>query len=52
VVEECDETLFWLELINKSKLISSEKLSDLINQTTGLLAVFSKTKKAIKEKYL
>ena len=52
VVEECDETLFWLELIDSTGFIKSPKIQELMKKTAGLLAVFAKTRKAIKERYL
>ncbi|NQV03840.1 MAG: four helix bundle protein [Bacteroidia bacterium] len=48
VVEECDETLFWLELIEATRLVSSEQLKRCQEETRKLLMVFAKTRKKLK----
>ncbi|MCX6267675.1 MAG: four helix bundle protein, partial [Bacteroidetes bacterium] len=40
VEEEADETLYWLGLIQRSGKINPEKLRDLVNEATELLAIF------------
>jgi four helix bundle protein len=50
VIEECDETLFWLELIESAGFIKSEQLTGIKQETYKLLAVFAKTRKAMKSK--
>ncbi|MFH1161347.1 MAG: four helix bundle protein [bacterium] len=50
VVEECDETLFWLDLIASTGLIESEYLKNCQQETTKLLMVFAKTRKKLKPK--
>ena len=50
VVEECDETLFWLEFIEETYFIRDEKIKLLQKEATELLAVFSTTKRKLKEK--
>jgi len=50
VIEECDEILFWFELIESAGFIKSEQLKELIAETYKLLAVFSKTRKTLKSK--
>ena len=50
VIEECDETLFWFELIESAGFIKSEQLKELITETYKLLAVFAKTRKTLKSK--
>lgn len=37
--EECDETLYWLELIAESKMIAPELLQDLIQEADELTAI-------------
>ena len=49
VVEECDETLYWLELLSKAGLIEKEKLFSVQNEATELLKIFSSTKKKLRE---
>jgi four helix bundle protein len=41
VEEECDETLFWLELIVESDLIEKQKINDLIKEADELTAIFT-----------
>jgi four helix bundle protein len=41
VVEEADETVFWLEMITDLKILSSEKMNILIKEANELLAIFS-----------
>ena len=51
VVEECDETLLWLEFIEETYSLSNEKIKLLQKEAAELLAVFSTTKRKLKEKY-
>ena len=41
VVEEADETLFWLELIVEAKLASAKVVESLIGECEELLRIFS-----------
>ena len=41
VEEECDETLFWLELIHESGLYESDKVVDLMKEADELTAIFT-----------
>ena len=41
VVEEADETVFWLELLVEPEIISIQKMESLINEANELLAVFA-----------
>lgn len=50
VVEECDETLFWLEMLRDSNLVEEVKLLDLINEAEELLKVLAKSRKTMKLK--
>lgn len=45
VVEEADETVFWLELLAESGLVKPEKLSQMINEANQLLSIFSTSRK-------
>jgi four helix bundle protein len=40
VVEECDETLFWLELLRDSRLLSEESLAEPLQEADELVAIF------------
>jgi four helix bundle protein len=50
VVEECDETVFWLELIEELSIPENRKLNELHSEANELLKVFSSTKKKLKER--
>jgi len=48
VIEEADETVFWLELIIESKLIKQELLMDLFNEANEITAIMVATSKSAK----
>ena len=39
VIEECDESAFWMELIVESELMVEEKLKDLMKEADEILAI-------------
>lgn len=41
VVEEADESLFWLELLVEASIFSKDKLSSLIQEAAELVSIFS-----------
>ncbi|HEY6250642.1 MAG TPA: four helix bundle protein [Candidatus Angelobacter sp.] len=41
VVEEADETLFWLELLGDSGIVKATKLRELLAEATQLVSIFS-----------
>ena len=41
VVEEADESVFWLELLSDAEIVSREKLRDLMGEANELLAIFA-----------
>ena len=41
VVEEADETVFWLELIIESRVLRSETVQPVLTDANQLLAIFS-----------
>ena len=45
VVEECDEVLFWLELLEESNLMDVSHSGYLKNEAEELLKIFSTTRK-------
>ena len=47
VVEETDETLFWIELLIESKIVTEKKLAALQKETTELLSIFAKARKTL-----
>jgi len=49
VEEECDETLFWLELIADANLLKKEKLQELLKEANDLTAIFTASGKTAKQ---
>ena len=47
VVEEADETLFWLEILKDTKLASEKDLKPLISEALEILKIVSKARKNI-----
>jgi four helix bundle protein len=52
VEEEADESLYWLELLVESNIVSENKLSSLINDTNEIVAMFSASIKTLRIKRL
>jgi four helix bundle protein len=50
VVEESDESVFWLEMLIDGKLIEEVKIKDLLNEANELLSIFAASKKTIKSR--
>ena len=50
VEKESNETLYWLELLEESKIMDSEKLFDLKDECEQLLKIFTSTGKTAKRK--
>jgi four helix bundle protein len=48
VVEEADETVFWLEMLLDSRLVRPEKLQNLLAEATQLVAIFTASRKTAK----
>lgn len=48
VVEESDETLFWLEMIEETALINTQSLKLIKEEILSVLQVMSKTRKTLK----
>lgn len=44
-VEECDETLLWLELLEEADLIDATLIADLKDEVTQILKIISKARK-------
>jgi len=45
VVEEADETVFWLEMLADSGIVSPAKLDNLLAEATELVAIFTASRK-------
>ena len=50
VVEECDETIFWLELYENTNHVTGPALFNMKEEATELLKVFSSTRKNLKNR--
>lgn len=50
VVEEADETLYWMELIIEAKLINEDKLTPLMKEANELVSIFTASIKTLKSK--
>jgi four helix bundle protein len=50
VVEECDETLFWTDLLINTEFMNNKELIILQKETEELLKVFATTKKSLKSR--
>jgi four helix bundle protein len=51
VVEEADETLFWLELLAESELVRPAKLREIVQEAEQLLAIFSASRSTAKKHF-
>lgn len=40
VLEEADETVFWLELLQESQIVSAQKLGPLVQEASELTSIF------------
>jgi len=49
IEEECDETLFWLELMLESGLVKKERLEPLIKEADELTAIFTASGKTARQ---
>jgi four helix bundle protein len=50
VVEEADETLFWLEIATESGIVPEEKSKEYINEATEILKIVSRSRKTLKDR--
>ena len=48
VVEESDETMYWLELLIESKIFDSERLQPLLNEAEELTKIFASSRSKLK----
>jgi four helix bundle protein len=49
VVEEADETVFWLECLADSGIVKPERLHDLLTGTNSLLAIFAASQRTARQ---
>jgi four helix bundle protein len=45
-IVEADESLYWLEIISESGLVSGQKLDNLLKEANELVAIFVSTRKS------
>ncbi len=50
VVEEVDETVFWLELLVESGIVAREKLADLLEEADELLAIVAASRRTAQKR--
>lgn len=50
VLEEADESHYWLEIIRDAELINNERLDEIISEANELTAIFAATDKTAKAK--
>jgi four helix bundle protein len=50
VVEECDETIFWLDFLKEVGVVNSGQIKDIQSEAEELLKIFSTIKKKLKIK--
>ena len=48
VVEEADETVFWLEVLTEAGLVRADLLGDIISEANQLVAIFSASQLTLK----
>jgi len=48
VVEEADETVFWLELLVETNIVRANKMDDLLREANELLAIFAASQRTAK----
>jgi len=49
VIEEADETVFWLEILAESGLVQARKLVNIQAEANQLLAIFAASRRTAKE---
>ena len=50
VVEEIDETVFWLELLIESEIVEYRKIQELLKEANELLAIFASSRKTARSR--
>jgi len=48
VVEEADETVFWLEVLSETGIVRPDRVVDLQKEANELLAIFSASRRTSK----
>jgi four helix bundle protein len=50
VLEEADETVFWLELLEETGVIKHDRMTDLLGEARQLTAIFTTAQRTAREK--
>jgi four helix bundle protein len=50
VIEEADESVFWLELLIESSIMSETKTNSLLKEANEILSIMSASKSTLREK--
>jgi len=50
VIEEVDETAFWLDILIEAQIVSQERVQILISETVELFAIFSSARSTARGK--
>lgn len=50
VIEEADETVFWLELLVDAGLVREERMKSLLAETNALVAIFVASRRTARSK--
>ena len=48
VVEEADETVFWLEMLADSGIVPPQKMSEMLDEANQLMLIFSASRRTAK----
>ncbi len=48
VVEEADETLFWIEILEEAELVKKERLSEIKTEITEILSILASFRRKMK----
>lgn len=50
VVEEADESVFWIEIIKDAEISNTKETSSILNEATEILKIVAKSRKTLKDK--
>ena len=48
VLEEADETIYWLQLLSDNEIVQPHRLADLLHEAEELTAIFAASRKTIR----
>ncbi len=49
VLEEADETVYWLELLAESGIVPAKRLQDITREATELVKIFSASRRTLRD---